>query len=243
MNVLQAFSVYNKKVGYCQSMNFIVGFILQMSGGNEKDTFWLFSTLLQTYPLKNVTIDQSHEKTHKFEGLKGFYKKNFPTLMLYLELFDGLFKEQLPMLYIHFQNIGIPNMLWLHKWFQSFFLYSFPMGLCIRIWDNLLVFGTRYLFKATLAILKLLESELLKLDMQQVNDYFRAFRDEDKDTYSKLLPEIETIIKESYKVKINDQRLDELKLKFKQEQEPRPSVRQSRMELSRVNRDVLQQQQ
>jgi len=46
MNILQAFSVYNEKVGYCQSMNFIVGFILVMCGGNEKEAFWLFASLV-----------------------------------------------------------------------------------------------------------------------------------------------------------------------------------------------------
>lgn len=45
MNVLKAFSVYDEKVGYCQSMNFMIGFIILLSGGNEKETFWLFAAL------------------------------------------------------------------------------------------------------------------------------------------------------------------------------------------------------
>jgi hypothetical protein len=48
MNILQAFSVYNEKVGYCQSMNFIVGFILLMCGGDEVEAFWLFASLSET---------------------------------------------------------------------------------------------------------------------------------------------------------------------------------------------------
>lgn len=48
MNVLQVFSVYNEKVGYCQSMNFMVGFILMVCGGDEKEAFWLFSALSKT---------------------------------------------------------------------------------------------------------------------------------------------------------------------------------------------------
>jgi hypothetical protein len=72
MNILQAFSIYNEKVGYCQSMNFVVGFILLMNGGNEKDAFWLFSTLTKTSKLR---ADEP-----KMEGLRGFYKKNFPLL-------------------------------------------------------------------------------------------------------------------------------------------------------------------
>lgn len=46
-NILVAYSIYQPQVGYCQSMNFVSGFILTMSGCNEKDSFWFFSALLQ----------------------------------------------------------------------------------------------------------------------------------------------------------------------------------------------------
>jgi hypothetical protein len=72
MNILQSFSIYNEKVGYCQSMNFLVGFILLMNGGNEKEAFWFFACLTKTTKLG------SDER--KIEGLRGFYKKNFPLL-------------------------------------------------------------------------------------------------------------------------------------------------------------------
>lgn len=45
-NILQAYCVYNEKVGYCQSMNFIAGFILMVSGSREKESFWFFCGLL-----------------------------------------------------------------------------------------------------------------------------------------------------------------------------------------------------
>jgi hypothetical protein len=66
----------------------------------------------------------------------------------------------------------------------------------------------------------LTEHELLKLDLQGVNDYFKAFRDDDWDIYSPLLPPIETIIKESYKIKINDSKLNEIRRNFKESQVP-----------------------
>jgi hypothetical protein len=31
----------------------------------------------------------------------------------------------------------------------------------MRVWDNVFVYGTRFLFKASIAILKLIESDLL----------------------------------------------------------------------------------
>lgn len=75
MNILQSFSIYNEKVGYCQSMNFLVGFILLINGGNEKEAFWFFSALSKT------TKVSQHEL--KIEGIRGFYKKDFPLLQLF----------------------------------------------------------------------------------------------------------------------------------------------------------------
>jgi hypothetical protein len=58
-------------------MNFLVGFILLVSGGAERESFWLFASLLMSTPLNSVT-DNPYEP--KFEGIKGFYKKAFPLL-------------------------------------------------------------------------------------------------------------------------------------------------------------------
>jgi hypothetical protein len=76
MNILSVFSVYNEKVGYCQSMNFIVGFLQLMSGANEKETFWVFAALLATSNLNHYES--------KFDGLRGFFKKYFPLLNTYV---------------------------------------------------------------------------------------------------------------------------------------------------------------
>jgi hypothetical protein len=51
--------------------------------------------------------------------------------------------------------------------------------LCLRIWDNIFAFGTRFLLSAALAILKLIEKDLLKLGLGEINDYFKSLKDED----------------------------------------------------------------
>lgn len=80
MNVLSALSVFNEKVGYCQSMNFLIGFLLLVSGGHEKDTFWFFSSLLNSTSPNQLNNNPFEPR---FDGLKGFYKKDFPLLQLY----------------------------------------------------------------------------------------------------------------------------------------------------------------
>jgi hypothetical protein len=177
-------------------MNFIVGFLQLMSGANEKETFWVFAALLATSNLNHYES--------KFDGLRGFYKKDFPLLNTYVYQFLEIFREELPELFFHFIEIGIPELLWINKWIQSLFLYSFPLGLCIRIWDNIFAQGTRFMFKVGIAILKLTQHELLQLDISGVNEVFISFKDEK----CKLLPGIELIIAESMKVKISDEKLD-----------------------------------
>ena len=102
----------------------------------------------------------------------------FPLLIQYLKVFQELFKEWIPDLWDHFEMEGLPDQMWIHKWFMTCFLYSFPLGLCIRIWDNILAFGTRFMFNISLAILNLLKDQLLELDFNDINEFFKSLKDD-----------------------------------------------------------------
>lgn len=54
------------------------------------------------------------------------------------------------------------------------------MNLCIRIWDNILAYGTRFLFNAALALLDLLRERLLVLEMGDINEFFKRLKDDDR---------------------------------------------------------------
>ena len=177
-------------------MNFIAGFILMVSGSREKESFWFFCGLL--------TKRKSVEPV--MGGLNGFFSDGFPTLLKYVRVFHYLFEQAMPELHAHFD--GIPDLLWINKWFQTCFLYSFPLGLCIRIWDNVLADGTKFFFKVALAILRLVESELIGLEMTEINEFFKSFID--GNTSYKLLPDYEKIISEAHKFKITDAQIDEI---------------------------------
>ena len=110
----------------------------------------------------------------------------------------------MPELHSHFDDI--PDLLWINKWFQTCFLYSFPLGLCIRIWDNILADGTKFFFKVALAILRLVEGDLLQLEMTDINEFFKRFIDSDP-SYP-LLPDYEKIIQEANKFKITDAQIE-----------------------------------
>ena len=154
-------------------MNYMVGFILMLSGGKEKETFWFFDGILQ----EKVSTGP---RFGTFDGLANLYKPDFPLLMLYKDIFNSLFEEHLPDLFQHFQDQGYPIEIQTVQWFQTCFLYSFPMGLCIRIWDNILAKGTRFVFNIGLAVLKLLKDDLITLGMDTINQYFSELNENEQ---------------------------------------------------------------
>ena len=64
------------------------------------------------------------------------------------------------------------------------------------------------MLSVALAILKLIEKDLLKLGLGEINDYFKSLKDEDTNQQKfKLLPDYETIITESKRINITDDRI------------------------------------
>ena len=69
-NILNCINVYNKS-GYCQGMNYIVGFLLKITNFNEVMSFYFF---------KNILKD-----------IKGFYEDNLPLLNTNVKIFENYF--------------------------------------------------------------------------------------------------------------------------------------------------------
>ena len=149
-------------------MNYVLGLLLLVNGGNDEEAFWLFVAITKKH--------SNYDMRKAFDGgLEGLYSTGFPLLMQYQFQFDHLLEEHLPHLKAHFDEISLTPALWIQKWFWTLFLYSFPLGLCIRVWDNLLVKGIVFLFKVPLVILGILEEKLLELELEEVRDLFDEF--------------------------------------------------------------------
>ena len=76
--------MYDAEVGYCQGMNFMAGFILQVSGSREKESFMFMVALLSKSHPGNIPV---------MGGLSGFFENSFPLLTRYTSIFMTLFKE------------------------------------------------------------------------------------------------------------------------------------------------------
>lgn len=173
--VLLAFTLYDPSIGYCQSMNFIAGLLLLFM--DEEKAFWMLVIITKKYlpgvhsvNLEGVNIDQG--------VLILCIKEYLPELWEQIDLSYINSNHQDSLLNPDSKKATIQNYFnkeeYLYKlppitlttasWFMSCFIGSVPIETTLRIWDCLFYEKSHFLFKTSLAILKLSEEELLEND-------------------------------------------------------------------------------
>ena len=175
-NILNCINKYTKS-GYCQGMNFIVGFLLKVTNFNEIKTFYIF---------KNIYSD-----------IKGYYDNGFTLLNKNISIFDNYLHELNPKLYNHFKRTETYNELWVSKWFQTLFTLSLPYEDLCPIWDILLLKGFNHIIYIGLSIIQSMEKPLLELnDSSDIYEYMNnAMNSADAVCqYNNLLENIDEII-------------------------------------------------
>lgn len=155
--VLNAYANYNPDVGYCQGMNYVAGLLLMMSG-SEKETFGVFVCLMD------------------HDGLGGFYKENMPLLRTYVKACDRLVAETLPELRDHFTRESVPLALYLHQWFLTLFIKSFPLATVLVLWDVIICSGLPMTLTIAVTVLQVLKEGLLTLQFEDINTVFKAMK-------------------------------------------------------------------
>jgi len=161
-NVLKALSLYLPHIGYAQSMNYIVAFLLLVNGGKDEEAFWMFVSLA---------------RDHRFLAM-GLFEKQFPLLEFYTFIFYEILQHKLPDLYKHIKSQNFPDLLWLFKWFLTIFLYSFPPKQVLRIWDFILVRGLFSMIQVALGVVEFIEKDMLRLDTPGMDTLFKYLKGE-----------------------------------------------------------------
>ncbi|XAR62513.1 hypothetical protein NMG60_11017294 [Bertholletia excelsa] len=187
-NVLKAYSVYDRDVGYVQGMGFVAGLLLLYM--SEEDAFWLLVALL---------------KGAVHAPMEGLYLVGLPLVQQYLFQFDNLVREHLPMLGEHFTQEMINPSMYASQWFITVFSYSFPFHLALRIWDVFLNEGVKIIFKVGLALLKVCHDDLVKLPFEKLIHALRNFPED--------VMNPDTLLPLAYSIKVS-KRLEELKVEY-----------------------------
>lgn len=166
--VLLAYALHNERIGYCQSMSFIVGRLLCLfySGeersqselqGVEEDVFWLLAALCEDYFPKYYT-----------KGMEGLHVDG-----LVLEM---LLPRRLPKVARHFevvlQNPAQMGLLLVTGWLMPVFCAVFPSETSFRLLDVLFYEGSGAVFSIVIALLRMAQPHLL----QDTKDYMQLFR-------------------------------------------------------------------
>ncbi|XP_075012386.1 ecotropic viral integration site 5 protein homolog isoform X6 [Calonectris borealis] len=169
-NVMKAYSLVDREVGYCQGSAFIVGLLLMQMP--EEEAFCVFVKLMQDYRLREL------------------FKPSMAELGLCMYQFECMIQEHLPELYVHFQSQSFHTSMYASSWFLTIFLTTFPLPIATRIFDIFMSEGLEIVFRVGLAVLQMNQAELLQLDMEGMLQRLR--------TENRLLKQrIETLEKES----------------------------------------------
>jgi len=157
--VLRAYSYYDREVGYCQGMNFIVGMFLTMM--SEEESFWLLVAIMHQKPCEMRGLFE--------EGMHGTHK------VLYVA--EKLTKYYLPRLARHFERENIHVTMYATQWLLTQYTSSFRFDLVTRVWDSFLGEGWKIIYRVMLALLSQWQSKLLKLSFEEVLAFLRELPD------------------------------------------------------------------
>ncbi|CAH2311545.1 Ecotropic viral integration site 5 [Pelobates cultripes] len=183
-NVMKAYSLVDREVGYCQGSAFIVGLLLMQMP--EEEAFCVFVKLMQDYRLREL------------------FKPSMAELGLCMYQFECMIQEQLPELYVHFQAQSFHTSMYASSWFLTIFLTSFPLPVATRLFDIFMSEGLEIVFRAGLAVLQMNQTELMQLDMEGMLQHFQKVIPHQFDGGP------DKLIQASYQVKYNAKKMKKL---------------------------------
>ncbi|XP_057285170.1 ecotropic viral integration site 5 protein homolog isoform X5 [Pezoporus wallicus] len=187
-NVMKAYSLVDREVGYCQGSAFIVGLLLMQMP--EEEAFCVFVKLMQDYRLREL------------------FKPSMAELGLCMYQFECMIQEHLPELYVHFQSQSFHTSMYASSWFLTIFLTTFPLPIATRVFDIFMSEGLEIVFRVGLAVLQMNQAELLQLDMEGMLQHFQKVIPHQFDSGP------DKLIQASYQVKYNAKKMKKLEKEY-----------------------------
>ncbi|EDV99533.1 GH12377 [Drosophila grimshawi] len=207
-NVIKAYSLHDREVGYCQGSGFIVGLLLMQMPEEEA-----FAVLVQ--------IMQQHRMRHMF-------KPSMSELGLCMYQLENLVQEQIPDMHLHFQQQGFQTTMYASSWFLTLYTTTMNVNLSCRIMDVFLSEGMEFIFKVAMALLLTGKESLLSLDMEAMLKFFQ------KELPGRVEADPEGFFNLAYAQKINTKRMKKMEKEYqdlkKKEQEEMVELRRLRRE-------------
>jgi len=207
-NVMKAYSLHDREVGYCQGSGFIVGLLLMQMPEEEA-----FAVLVQ--------IMQQHR-------MRDMFKPSMAELGVCMYQLENLVLEQFPDLHIHFQSQTFQTSMYASRWFLTLYTTSLNLQISCRVMDIFLSEGMEFIFKMALAMLAMGKESLLSLDMEAMLKYFQ------KDLPELVEKDPDYLFNSAFSMKINTKQMKKWEKEYaavrKKEQEEMGELRRLRNE-------------
>ncbi|XP_043550628.1 ecotropic viral integration site 5 protein homolog isoform X7 [Chiloscyllium plagiosum] len=187
-NVMKAYSLVDREVGYCQGSAFIVGLLLMQMP--EEEAFCVFVRLMQEYRLREL------------------FKPSMAELGLCIYQFEYLIQDQLPELHVHFRSQSFHTSMYASSWFLTIFLTTFSLPLATRIFDIFMYEGLEIVFRIGMAILQFNQVELMQLDMEGMSQHFQKVIPQQFDGCP------DKLVLKAYQVKYNTKKMKKLEKEY-----------------------------
>ncbi|XP_044734011.1 ecotropic viral integration site 5 ortholog isoform X2 [Chrysoperla carnea] len=207
-NVMKAYSLHDREVGYCQGSGFIVGLLLMQMP--EEEAFAVLVKLMQEYRMRDM------------------FKPSMAELGVCMFQLENLVQEQLPELHVHFQSQSFHTSMYASSWFLTLFTTALSLPLACRIMDVFLSEGMEIIFKVAIAMLTLGKEDLLCLDMEGMLKFFQ------KELPPRAEADPDGLMLLAYNVKYNAKKMKKLEKEYivmkTKEQEEMVELRRLRSE-------------
>ena len=174
--ILRIFVVARPDIGYVQGLSYIAGTLLL-----EMDKFASFVCFMNIILSPNILP---------------FYRLDEINIKKRLDLFNEIFKLNLPKVYLHFQENEVFPEHYLLEWFMTLFTRNLNIELALRIWDIYMIEGIFVLYKTAIVIFSLDEKKILSMDFGEIMNFLKNL---DKNNYDE-----DKFVEELNKVKLND---------------------------------------
>ncbi|XP_017581320.1 PREDICTED: TBC1 domain family member 4 isoform X4 [Corvus brachyrhynchos] len=154
-NLLKAYSLLDKEVGYCQGISFVAGvLLLHMS---EEQAFEMLKFLM--YDL----------------GFRKQYRPDMMSLQIQMYQLSRLLHDYHRDLYNHLEENEISPSLYAAPWFLTLFASQFPLGFVARVFDIIFLQGTEVIFKVALSLLSSQETSIMGCEsFENIVDFLKT---------------------------------------------------------------------
>lgn len=147
-DLLEAFVQCRPDIGYVQGMSYVGGILLL-----NMEPFRAFLMLM------NIV---------GYPTLLPFYRLDDGGIQRRCQLYKVLLKHNLPDLCDHMDYQGVQHKVVLIEWFITLFSRALNQEVVSRVWDCFFLHGIPILFRAGVAILKILSDQLINLEFDEM---------------------------------------------------------------------------